>query len=187
MAEVDTGSGGGKGKHKKKGTKKVSTKIDMTPMVDLAFLLITFFMLTTTFNKPQTMEVNYPDKTEDKTVEQKIAEGRTCVLMPDENDKIYYFFGENSKDVQVTDFSEKGLRAMLIKRRREVIAKYGEDKGPIYVVKSTSKAKYKNLVDLIDEFFITQSTQFAIVKITPEDQAVVDKTKGLAAAAPAAQ
>lgn len=178
MAEIDTGSGGGKGK--KKGPKKVSTKIDMTPMVDLAFLLITFFMLTTTFSKPQTMEVNYPDKVKDKETEQKIAEGRTTVLMPDENDKIYYFFGEDTKNVQQTDFSEQGIRQLLIQRRRAVIAKYGAEKGPIYVVKATSKAKYKNLVDLIDEFFITQSTQFAIVKITPEDQAVVDKAKSMA-------
>jgi biopolymer transport protein ExbD len=63
MAEVSQGGGGGG--HKKGGkvrAKKASTKIDMTPMVDLAFLLLTFFMLTTTFNKPQTMEITMPEK-----------------------------------------------------------------------------------------------------------------------------
>lgn len=58
MAEVNTGDGGGHGKHDKKRAKKASTKIDMTPMVDLAFLLLTFFVLTSTFNKAKTMEIN---------------------------------------------------------------------------------------------------------------------------------
>jgi len=62
MADVNTGGeeGGKKGKHSKKRAKKSSTRIDMTPMVDLAFLLLTFFMLTTTFSKPKTMEINMP-------------------------------------------------------------------------------------------------------------------------------
>jgi biopolymer transport protein ExbD len=183
MAEVDTG-GGGKGKHKKKGGKKVSTKIDMTPMVDLAFLLITFFMLTTTFNKPQTMEVNYPDKTI-KEEPQEIAKSRTAVLMPDENDRIFYFFGEKAEDVQETNYSKDGLRAMLLRRSKEVKARLGKD--AIFMVKATDKAKYKNLVDIIDEFYITQNTTFAIVKITPEDEALVNKVKGMASAAPVAQ
>lgn len=183
MAEVDTG-GGGKGKHKKKGGKKVSTKIDMTPMVDLAFLLITFFMLTTTFNKPQTMEVNYPDKTV-KDTPQEIAKSRTAVLMPDENDRIFFFFGEKNEDVQETNYSKDGLRAMLIRRRKEVKARLGKD--PIWIIKATDKAKYKNLVDIIDEFYITQNTTFAIVKITPEDQALVTKVKTMATPTAAAQ
>ena len=62
MAEVNTGDGGGHGKHDKKRAKKASTKIDMTPMVDLAFLLLTFFVLTSTFSKPKTMEINFPAK-----------------------------------------------------------------------------------------------------------------------------
>ncbi len=61
MSEVNTESSGSK-KGKKKGAKKVSTRIDFTPMVDLGFLLITFFMLTTTMIKPQTMEIAMPSK-----------------------------------------------------------------------------------------------------------------------------
>ena len=72
MAELDTSSGG----HHKKGpgvkkAKKLSTRIDLTPMVDLGFLLITFFMYTTTLAKPKTMEINMPYKDEKMTEEQK--------------------------------------------------------------------------------------------------------------------
>ncbi|RYF88381.1 MAG: biopolymer transporter ExbD, partial [Chitinophagaceae bacterium] len=92
MAEVNTGGGGrGKGKGGKVRAKKQSTKIDMTPMVDLAFLLLTFFMLTTTFSKPQTMEIVMPEKKENKEIEDtkvKLSDAMTIVL--GENNKIYY-------------------------------------------------------------------------------------------------
>ena len=65
MSEVNTEQGGQeKGKHKKVRAKKSSTHIDMTPMVDLAFLLITFFILSTTLNKPKAMDMAMPDKDE---------------------------------------------------------------------------------------------------------------------------
>src|SRR5438270_13700667 len=101
MAEVNTG-GGEKGNKK---SKKVSTKIDMTPMVDLAFLLITFFMLTTTFNKPQTMEVNMPDKN-DKKKEAPIKASHAITIILGENDKIFWFQGEEESlpTVNTTDF-----------------------------------------------------------------------------------
>jgi biopolymer transport protein ExbD len=93
MAEIDTGGG-----------KKVSTKVDMTPMVDLAFLLVTFFMLTTTFSKPQTMEVNMPEKNQ-KDEKMKVAETRTTTLILSENNKIYYYSGSSENpEINVTNF-----------------------------------------------------------------------------------
>src|SRR6185312_16128217 len=106
MAEVSTG--GGK-KDGKKRAKKVSTKIDMTPMVDLAFLLITFFMLTTTFNKPQTMEVNMPDKTENNE-QQPLKESKVLTIILGENDKVYYYTGLTNPKVELTDYSTEGIR-----------------------------------------------------------------------------
>ena len=79
MAEIQPKAEGGKGG--KKRAKKMSTKIDMTPMVDLAFLLLTFFMLTTTFNKPQTMEINMPVKDNtDNPTELKASKALTVIL-----------------------------------------------------------------------------------------------------------
>src|SRR5215210_6572262 len=95
MAEVQTGDSGGdkKGKHKKVRAKKNSTHIDMTPMVDLAFLLLTFFMLTTTFSKPKTMEINMPVKPDKPEEEQKIKESQALTILLTANNKIVWYTG----------------------------------------------------------------------------------------------
>ena len=91
MAEIQGGGGGhGKKKGGKVRAKKQSTKVDMTPMVDLAFLLLTFFILTSTFNKAKTMEVTMPDKVVDEKEQTKINENDILNLVLAENDKIYY-------------------------------------------------------------------------------------------------
>ncbi|MBN8695385.1 MAG: biopolymer transporter ExbD [Bacteroidetes bacterium] len=123
MAEVNTDGGGG-GKHDKKRAKKSSTKIDMTPMVDLAFLLLTFFVLTSTFSKPKTMEINFPaDKPEDQK-DQLVNNALTFIMT--EDDKIFYYYGafigEGSPNplgkpmttLTKTDFSAEGLHKLLL-------------------------------------------------------------------------
>jgi biopolymer transport protein ExbD len=123
MAEVNTGdSGGGHGKHQKKRAKKASTRIDMTPMVDLAFLLLTFFVLTSTFSKPKTMEINYPADPPPNFKPPRINNALTFLLSKDNN--IYYYAGEfypkNNKDGKPatslikTDYSNDGLRKVLL-------------------------------------------------------------------------
>lgn len=126
MAEVNTDDGGGGGKHAKKRAKKSSTKIDMTPMVDLAFLLLTFFVLTSTFSKPKTMEINFPAEPEDKKMETKVNNALTFIMTKD--DGIYYYNGEfypegNEKgqpatQLKKTDFSAKGLHKLLLDRNK---------------------------------------------------------------------
>jgi len=157
MADIDTGGG-----------KKVSTKVDMTPMVDLAFLLVTFFMLTTTFSKPQTMEVNMPDKT-DKKETMKVAKSRTTTLILAENDKVYYYTDPENPDVQLTNFSESGLRKVLLNKVKTI-------KEPIVIIKAKKESKYKNLVDCIDEMAITGVRIYALVDITPADLELLAKS-----------
>lgn len=122
MAEIE-GGGGGKHKGGKKRGKKLSTRVDFTPMVDLGFLLITFFMLTTSMNKPQTMEINMPVKEdikeEDKT---KVKASQAMTLLLAKDDKVVYYFidaktGEPGTPM-ITDYSKGGIRATLIKENR---------------------------------------------------------------------
>lgn len=122
MAEVNTGDdGGGKKKHGKQRAKKSSTRIDMTPMVDLGFLLLTFFILTTTFNKPQAMEINMPikdDKLQEKDKNKVPADHTLNILLTDKN-VVYWYFGvadpaKALPSLTKTNYSKDGIRKVLI-------------------------------------------------------------------------
>jgi len=183
MAEVDTGGG-----------KKVSTKVDMTPMVDLAFLLITFFMLTTTFSKPKAMEVNMPDKNvNDETV--KVKESLTTTFVLGEKDIIYYYSGKDNPNVNQTDYSEGGLRRVVLNDIKTKVGQFGED--PVYIIKASKGSRYKNVVDMLDEMAIAGNyvviyngqerktkLSYAMVDITKDDEELIEKAKGGPTAAP---
>lgn len=199
MAEIEGGGGGGKHKGGKKRGKKLSTRVDFTPMVDLGFLLITFFMLTTSMNKPQTMEINMPvkDEVEDKD-KPKIKASQAITLLLAKDDKVVYYFvdvtsGEPGPPM-ITDYSKGGVRATLIKESRmrnpnlDSIAVYkkmlnegsiNEEKyrgyiagiksykdGLIVIIKAADNAKYKNMIDILDEMLICNIGRYAIVDIT---------------------
>lgn len=136
MAEVNTGGGGGV-KHNKKRAKKSSTRIDMTPMVDLAFLLLTFFVLTSTFSKPKVMEMPFPKDTDKPGEEQKVNNAVTFILTKD--DGIYYYNGQfyppDNKDgkpatvLTKTNWGPEGIHKLLLdrnKRTLDAIAKLDE-------------------------------------------------------------
>jgi biopolymer transport protein ExbD len=131
MAEISEEGGGGHGKKGKKRAKKPSARIDMTPMVDLAFLLLTFFVLTSTFSKPKTMEINYPAKPEpnDNIKPPPVKNGLTLILTKD--NKIFYYKGEfilpndpkgrPATQLEETDFSTNGLHKILIELNKNTI------------------------------------------------------------------
>lgn len=122
MAEIEGGGGGGKHKGGKKRGKKQSTRVDFTPMVDLGFLLITFFMLTTSMNKPQTMEINMPDKNvveeKDKTL---VKESQAITLLLAKDDKVvsYFLYKGEPSTPQIQNFGAKGIRATLLEENRK--------------------------------------------------------------------
>ena len=157
MAEINKNSAG-KGK---KRTKRVSTKIDMTPMVDLAFLLITFFMLTTTFIKSQAMALYMPDKT-DKNQSQPIKESSAMTIILGEDDKIFWYTGISNPQVNETSYSAEGIRQIIVEKNKQV-------KGLVIIIKAMKKSKYKNMIDILDEMHITSSKRYSIAPISLED------------------
>jgi biopolymer transport protein ExbD len=163
MAEISTGEGG----KSKKRSKKVSTKIDMTPMVDLAFLLITFFMFTTSLNQPQAMELNMPDTKDNKTT--KLRQELALTIILGEGNKIFWYQGIENPKVETTDYSAGGIREVLKEKKKQI-------PGLVVVIKAVESSRYKNLVDIIDEMHIVGIPRFVPVNISETDKELI---KGL--------
>ncbi|RYX87039.1 biopolymer transporter ExbD [bacterium] len=164
MAELDT-SGGGKKSGGKVRSKKASTRVDLTAMVDLAFLLITFFMLTTTLAKPQAMDLGMPDKDDIKKDQLPVPASRTMSVLLGSKDKLEYFVGEPGKVAPtVSDYSKNGIRKALIENYKLVKAQSG-GKEMIVLIKPSEKSNYKNMVDILDELKIANVQIYAIVDI----------------------
>jgi biopolymer transport protein ExbD len=130
MASIDEGGGGG---HKKgpgvKKAKKLSTRVDMTPMVDLGFLLITFFIFTTTMSSPTTMQLFMPKDTDDKD-QNKAKESGALTIMLGKNNVVYVYRGQllpDASNFHTTTF--KGVRDTIIQMKKDVINAHVHDAG----------------------------------------------------------
>lgn len=169
MAELDTSGGGGK-KGGKVRSKKASTRIDLTAMVDLAFLLITFFIMATTLAKPKAMDTYWPDKTK-KDVQLPVPESRTMTVLLGANHTIEWYVGEPGKTAPTIDnFGKNGIRKSLIDKNKEVEATHaGPDNFMIVLIKLSDKATYKDFVAMMDEINITAIKSYAVIPITPAE------------------
>lgn len=169
MSQIDTSSGGGNSKHKKVRGKKMSTLVDMTPMVDLGFLLISFFMLTTTLAKPVAMNLSMPLKEKDIKKQQEVKESQVLNIICDKDDKIWWYEGTTVAGLKVTDYSPEGLRKIILNKQKTVNAQWKVDaKGftkTICLIKMMKDATYENMVDVLDEMDITDTKIYAIQEV----------------------
>lgn len=176
MAELDTSGGGGK-KGGKIRSKKASTRIDLTAMVDLAFLLITFFIMTTTLAKPKAMDMVMPDKSK-KDVQLPVPESRTMTILLGSNNKLEWYIGAPNKSTPTIDnFGKNGIRKTLIEKNKEIEASHaGPDNFMIVLVKPSAKSTYKDFVNIMDEINITGIKSYGVVDITPPEVALLEKS-----------
>ena len=171
MAEMDTSGGG----HQKKGPgvkkgKKLSTRVDLTPMVDLGFLLITFFIFTTTMNQPTAMRLYLPKDVDKPEEQNKVKESAVLTLMLGKQDQVYYYEGIDPTKLQASNF--KAIRDIIIDKKRRT-----DPKDFVVVLKPTQDATYKNTVNILDEMKIDDVSRFAMVDITPAEYDLVLKTE----------
>ena len=149
-------------------SKRIGFRIDMTPMVDVAFLLLTFFMLTTTFGKANTMEINIPPE----TTEVKIAETNVMTFRVGKDGYAYWSIGE-AKPRKLELYETEDAMSLSEEARRMLQDQTGSNSKLVIVVKISDEAKYKYLVDLIDEFNMMQIERFSLDDFTEADAEVI--------------
>jgi biopolymer transport protein ExbD len=176
----------------------------MTPMVDLGFLLITFFIFTTTMQSPTTMDLNMPKDTEKKEEQNEVKQSGALTIMLGKANKIYYYEGQLQVDAANNNFKStnfKEIRQIIIDKRNDVISHHVHDascekiqqtakeKGDpnwkdacldrdfVVIIKPDADATYKNTVDILDEMTINNVKRFAMIKITDQELELIKATE----------
>ena len=172
MAELDTSSSGGG--HKKgpgvKKRKKLSTRVYITPMVDLGFLLITFFIFTTTMSSPTVMNLAMPKDDVKKDDEQKVKESGALTILLGKNNLVYYYEGMDPTKIQSTTFIK--VREVILNKKKSTPA------DDLFVtIKPDGDATYKNAVDLLDEMTINDIKRYAMTDPNDAELFVLKKTE----------
>lgn len=170
MAEMEVKSSGGKkGPGVKKG-KKLSTRVDLTPMVDLGFLLITFFIFTTTMAQPTAMNLNMPKDTDKPDEINKVKETGSLTLMLGKGNIIYYYFGRDPATMQTTNY--KDVRKIILDKKKSTPVD-----DLFIIIKPDKDATYKNAVDILDEMTINDIPRYAMVNPTPDEYNKIQQTE----------
>ncbi|WCM41769.1 biopolymer transporter ExbD [Flavobacterium sp. CBA20B-1] len=180
MAELNTGGNEGKG-GKKVRSKKQNAGVDLTAMVDLAFLLITFFMLTTSLSKPQSMDLTMPDKMKDPNQKetQDAKESKTITILIGKDRKLKYYMGmfnDPFQGIGPTDstYGQNGIRKVILQKMANLKAQGFQGKeGIVVLIKATEDATYTDMIDILDEMAITGVEIYALQDITEEEKAVM--------------
>jgi biopolymer transport protein ExbD len=142
----------------------------MTPMVDLGFLLITFFIFTTTVAQPTAMKLFLPkdvDKPEDQN---KVKESGAFTILLGKQDQVYYYEGLDPSLIKATNF--KGIREEILRKKKST-----NPEDLVMILKPSEDATYKNTVDILDEMTIAEIKRYAMVDISPGEYELVKATE----------
>ena len=197
MAEIAQDGGGGRKKGGKVRSKKMSTRIDFTPMVDLGFLLITFFMLTTSLAKPNILALVMPEKDIKLEDVEPVKESKVLTLLLGADDKVYWYEGITDAKLDSTDYAAEGLRSVILNKMDRVKEQFGlqtykrKNKEGVeeefndgsyinVIIKPMKDSRYKNLVDALDEMAICKVRYYVILDVSKlEEQFVKNPAGGL--------
>lgn len=167
MAELNTG-------------RRLQPRIDLTAMVDLAFLLITFFMLTTSLNKERIRDVVMPGK-ENVAKDSGFADNRTMTILLGEHNQIVWYWG--LLDAPITEpaqtrFGSDGIRSILLEMKETVQKITGDPgKGLMVLIHPSEVSSYENLINILDEMDIAEINQYFVGNITSEEEELLTMAK----------
>jgi biopolymer transport protein ExbD len=161
--------------------------VDLTPMVDLGFLLITFFIFTTTMSQPTAFKLFLPD---DKVIpedQNKAKESGVLTIMMGADNHIYYYEGQLKPDgsnfLSASYNGENSIREIILKKKADVISRSRDAENPekdfVVVIKPSVDCNYQNVVDILDEMAINVVKKYALVDISEGEAQLVsisDKT-----------
>ncbi len=207
MASIDEGGGGGG--HKQgpgvKKAKKLSTRVDMTPMVDLGFLLITFFIFTATMQSPTALDLNMPKDVKDPNQQTEVKQSGVLSILLGKGNQVYYYegqleIGEGKNNFKTSTYKE--IRKVILDKKKDVMGRHVhndaicnperesakkkedpnwqdacKDVDFVVILKPTADATYKNTVDMLDEMTINQVKRYAMVKVLDAEMEPVRATE----------
>lgn len=149
------------------GSRRKAIFIDMTPMVDLAFLLLTFFVLTSNLNKAFIVDIEVPSKVKENESRPVLDYKRALTLVLGDQNKIYWYTGADISNAQVTDFSPNGIRKIIAEKKSTVERLF-------VLIKPSHKSQYKNVIDILDEMIIAEHKDFTMVDLDPLDEELLN-------------
>lgn len=152
--------------------KKASLSVDLTPMVDLGFLLISFFIFTTTLAKPTAIKLVMPDDAITANPSEA-PEGKTLTLMLGANNEAYIYNGSELNNIKNIGSSKTAIRTSLIEKKHELKNKYGTDSGMIVLIKPLQASNYADVVNALDEMLICNIKSYVLMDASEEESAAL--------------
>ncbi len=173
MAEIDASACKNRHKGSSCRGKNLSTKVDLTPMVDLGFLLITFFMVTTAWTTPHATDLRMPANGDSTNLGKKAA----LTILLSKNDKTFYYNGNLGESIQdgsygIAGYSIRNGIGEIIRQKQQLMDKNykGGKKEMMILIKPAADASYENVVSILDEMIINNVRRYAIVDISEEEK-----------------
>lgn len=171
MAEMNPSENSGRKGPGVKKSKKRTTSVDLTAMVDVCFLLIMFFIFTSQMESLQAMDLNMPKDVTDSSRITKVPASGALTILLDKDDKVFYYEGElPGSPAQIKETSHAGVREILIAKKNRT-----RPDEMMVIIKATNGASYKNTVDILDEMKINQILRYALTDIYPQETILLSK------------
>ncbi len=151
---------------------KLSTRVDLTPLVDLGFLLITFFIFTSAISQPSSLSLNLPDEGYTSNPS-RVSERKTFTIIIGSDDRVFYYKGFFNNSYLLTGFSNSGLRKEINIFKGLVRKEFGDPRQATFLIKPMKGSTYKNLVDILDEMIINDVTRYVLMEVDDKEEAML--------------